>query len=408
MRALLVLTLLVACSEKNPYYCEGHPENNCRLDADINAPQGCSTSAQCTNTAKPICEPTQQVCVACTDGMAGACGGTTPVCTSANTCSGCTAHGECASAACLPSGACGDDAIVAYVAAGGDDAGACTQSAPCGTISAAATKGKPYIKVQTDLMEAVSITGVNVTILGEPGTSIRRATQGPIFTLAGASNITLRGLAIRDGLGTTGHGIVVGTGEPVILTLDGVYILGNGGVGIIAQGASLTMSRSVVSGNASGGGNIATTFNISSSLFVLNGGPTSSIGGLQLSPSGAVSFKFNTVAKNASANTVPGINCVLAMTVANTIVSANDSSGNCTFEYSLFDPAAAVTAPNRAGDPQFKNTMPANPLAADYFRIQATSAAVDQGDPASTVTTDIDGDARPSGNAPDIGADEVH
>src|SRR5688572_27690810 len=118
MRALLVLTLLVACSEKNPYYCEGHPENNCRLDADINAPQGCSTSAQCTNSAKPICEPTQQVCVACTDGMAGACGGTTPVCTSSNTCAGCGAHGECASAACLPSGACGDDASVAYVEIG--------------------------------------------------------------------------------------------------------------------------------------------------------------------------------------------------------------------------------------------------------------------------------------------------
>jgi hypothetical protein len=278
---------------------------------------------------------------------------------------------------------------------------------PCGTITAAATKGKQYIKVQTDLMEAVTLTGANVTILGEPGTSIRRATQGPVLTLSGTSNITIRDLAIRDGLGTTGHGILVGTGEPVNLTLDGVYVVGNTGTGIIAQGASLTMSRSVVSGNIAGGGNLATTFNITNSLFVANGSAGSTIGGLQLTPVGTVSFKFNTVANNTSATTIRGINCVLAVTAANTIISANEVSSACAFEFSLFDPAASVTGTNRAGEPRFKNTLSSNPLAPDYFRIQSTSAAVDNGDPTSTMSTDIDGDARPNGNAPDIGADEL-
>jgi hypothetical protein len=408
MRALLVLTLLAGCSEKNPYYCEGHPDNNCLLDADINAPQGCSTSAQCTNSAKPICEPTQKICVACTDGMPGACAGTTPVCSTANTCSACSAHDQCDSDACLPTGACGDDAVVAYVAAGGDDGGTCTRAVPCGSITAAATKGKPYVKVQTDLMEAVQINNASVTILGTPGTGVERSTQGPVVTLTGTSNVTIRDLSIRTGLGPTGHGIVVNSGEPVNLTLDRVYVLGNTGTGIIALGGSLTMSRCVVSGNLAGGAKVETTFNIANSLFVANGSAGSLIGGLSLTPGGTVSFKFNTVANNASSNAVKGINCVFPMAITNTILSMNESATNCAFEFSLFDPTATANGSNRAGEPKFKTTNSNDPFAPDYFRIQSSSDAVDRGDPASMMSTDIDGDARPNGSAPDIGADELH
>jgi hypothetical protein len=404
MRALIVVALLAGCSKSNPYYCEGHPDNNCLLDADVNAPQGCSTSAQCTSSAKPICDTAEKLCVACTDSMPGACAGTTPVCSAENTCTGCSMHSQCALDACLPSGACGDDTVVAYVAAGGDDAGACTHDAPCKTITAAATKGKPYIKVQTDLMEAVTLNNVNVTILG--AATVRRPTQGAVFTLSGTSNITIRELSIRDGLGATGHGISIGSGEAVNLTLDGVYILGNTGTGIIAQGAALTMSRSVVSGNIAGGALLSTTFNVTNSLFVANGSAGSVFGGLSLTPTGTVTFKFNTVANNAASNALSGINCVLAMSAANTIVSGNGVSSNCSFDYSLFDSTVSVTGTNRAGDPKFKNTLSSNPLAPDYFRIQLSSDAVDRADPASTMTTDIDGDARPSGSAPDIGADE--
>jgi hypothetical protein len=55
----------------------------------------------------------------------------------------------------------------------------------------------------------------------------------------------------------------------------------------------------------------------------------------------------------------------------------------------------------------FKNIDALDPTAPDYFHIQPTSAAVDQADPASTMMTDIDGDSRPNGTAPDIGADEL-
>lgn len=54
----------------------------------------------------------------------------------------------------------------------------------------------------------------------------------------------------------------------------------------------------------------------------------------------------------------------------------------------------------------FKNMIPSNPRAADYFRIQAASAALDPADPTST-RTGTDGDARPQDRAADIGADET-
>src|ERR1044072_3107458 len=120
MRALLVIALLAGCNETNPNYCPDHPDNNCNIDADVNAPQGCVTSANCTNGAKPVCEPTQKVCVACTADMIGACSGLLPVCSAENTCTPCTAHGQCTSDVCLPTGACAAEADVAYVAPTGD------------------------------------------------------------------------------------------------------------------------------------------------------------------------------------------------------------------------------------------------------------------------------------------------
>ncbi len=407
MRALLVITLLAACSKPNPYYCEGNPDNNCLLDADPNAPQGCATAADCTNGAKPICEAAQKVCVACTETMVGACAGTTPVCSSTNTCSPCGAHGQCDSQACLPTGACGDDNNVVYVASTGDDAAGCgTRALPCKTITTAATKGKQYVKVQTDLDEAVPLNNVSVTILAAPGTAVRRSTQGAVFTIGGTSNVTIRDLSIREGLSSTGHGVVVGVGEPVNLTLDHVFVVGNAGKGVVMQGGSLTMSRCVVAGNYTGGALIGATFNITNSLFVTNGSAGSDTGGLRLTPSGTVAFRFNTVANNTSGNAIRGIDCTAAMSVANSIISANELSASCNTEYSLFDTGTNVSGTNRAGAAKFKNVLPADPLAADYFRIADDSDAVDRADPASVMATDIDGDARPQGGAPDIGADE--
>jgi len=407
MRTLLFITLLAACSKSNPYYCPGHPDDNCLVDADINAPQGCTASEQCTNPAKPLCDTSAKVCVACTAGDIGACGGTTPVCSSANTCTACTENAQCDSAVCLGDGSCADVAQVAYVSATGDDTAACTQSAPCKTIVGAAAK-QPYVKVMTDLDEAVVLNNATVTIVGDGATAVRRSTVGPIFDIRGTSTVTIRDLTIREANGTTtGSGLLVGFGEPVDLTLDRVSLVQNTALGLVVQGGNLRVSRSVIATNKSGGALVAAKFDIENSLFVVNGGVAGTYPGLTLTPSPGSSFKFNTVANNDATMGPKGISCTQPVSGSNTILSGNDIGTSCAFEYSLFDANVTVSGTNRNGDPMFKNTNVTDPRAADFYRIQAASAAIDGADPASTMATDIDGDTRPQGNAPDIGADEA-
>jgi hypothetical protein len=409
MRALLIVTLLAACSEKNPYYCENNPDHNCTIDADVNAPMGCTTSAQCTNGMKPICDTSAKVCVACTADQVGSCSGTTPVCNDVNTCIACTAHTQCSSNACLPSGACADEPEVAYASMTGSDGGGCTKQSPCKTIGAALATNRRYVRISGSFDEAVLVTGT-VSILGDATATLRRTTTtGPVFEARGSARVALSNVIVRDANGSTGHGIFVAPGEPVEVTLDRVFVLNNGANGINAQGGMLTMSRSVVSGNNLGGAIVAGTFDIENSLFVANGGGVSTTGGVTLTPSSGSTFKFNTVANNFSSSgtaTVRGINCTVPMTISNTIVAANAASLNCTMQYSLFDTGTA-SGTNLVGDPMFKNDDAIDPLAPDYFHIKSASAAVDAADPGSGMDTDIDGDTRPAGDGPDIGADEL-
>jgi hypothetical protein len=288
--------------------------------------------------------------------MIGACGGTTPVCASAtNTCIACVAHDQCGSNACLPDGSCGNDSTVAYVAENGDDGDECTRDAPCLRIAMAASKGRPYIKVQTNLDEAVLLTNVNVAILAEPGVAIKRSSAGAIFEIRGTSSVSISGLTIREALGTTGHGIMVPAGEPVTLALDRVNVINNSGSGINVQGGSVAMSRCIVSGNNAGGAYINASFDITNSLFVANGNTLSSTGGLFLTPSGSVTFKFNTVANNvAGTGAITGVNCGLAVLVANTILAQNDAGTACVFQYSLFDQNPNnEDSTNRVGNAKF-------------------------------------------------------
>jgi hypothetical protein len=408
MRTLLavgVFVSLAACSEQNPYYCPGLPDDNCRNDGgDI--PMGCTTSTDCTNAAKPVCDTTQKLCVACTADDVGSCGGNTPVCSTTNTCTACSDDDQCDSGVCLADGSCASVSQVAFLSATGDDASGCTEVAPCKSINVNAPK-KPYLKLLSDLDEAVVLTGVSVTIVGKPGVAVRRSTDGPIFDITGTGNVTIRDLAIRDARGNTGIGVRINTGEPTNLTLDRVAILGSNNTGLVAQGSgTLTMSRCTLSNNNGGGAKLEQSYAVTNTLFVRNGNASSNFGGVFLNTNAPTSFKFNTVANNVAASSPQGMTCVGTKAISSTIVSSNAVSSDCQFEHSLFDTGITVSGTNHAGDPKFKNTDGTAPLAAVYFRILPTSDAVNKADPSSTMNTDIDGDARPQGSA-DIGADEV-
>jgi len=88
--ALFGIALLGACSKDNPNYCENAPDHNCNSmteqpDAPT-GPTGCASATDCTTQSAPVCG-------------------------SDHTCRVCELHSECGSSACLPTGACGSDAL---------------------------------------------------------------------------------------------------------------------------------------------------------------------------------------------------------------------------------------------------------------------------------------------------------
>jgi hypothetical protein len=141
-----------------------------------------------------------------------------------------------------------------------------------------------------------------------------------------------------------------------------------------------------------------------------NGNTTNGIGGVTFL---AATVEFNTIADNlASDASRSGIDCGLGNgsnspePVRNNIIVGNSLAPKCAPEFSLFT-TGTPGGTNRVGDPKFKDTNKLDPTNPSFYRIDATSAAIDGADPASTLAADIDGDLRPQGSGHDIGADEL-
>jgi hypothetical protein len=319
--------------------------------------------------------------------------------------SGCTTHAQCGTpGACLPDGTCGTDTNVAWVAENGFDNGGCTRASPCGTITHALTTNKPYIKVAAGSIVDNPAISQSVTILADLGARVVDPNPGACVTVTGSSTVAIHDLQISAGT----VGVLVGPMDSPRLALDHVIVDSSSGLGLDIAGGLVTMSRCVVSGNSGGGAVISAAFDIENSMFVANGSPTSTTGGVTLTPSNASVLAFDTIADNLSSSaTSParGINCSTMMAVRDVISANNQVGSNCFVDYSLFD-SGNPQGTNRVGAPGFRNTSPSNPAAGDYYRIGAMSAAIDAADPASTLAFDIDDVTRPQGRGYDIGASE--
>ena len=413
MKKLLVaIAALCACSRSNPNYCANAPDHNCHEQIDapraIDAPPACSSTNPCTGSAAPVCDLGMGQCVACTATNIGACAANTPVCATNETCRACASHDECsnggAPGACLPTGACGDDTMVAWMIANGT--GDCTRASPCGSLMTALGKNKPYIRFLANgtLAQSESVViAQDVTILADAGAKLT-ASSGAAITVNGTHNVTIQDL---HELGAQ-VGVLVNSINTPTLTLDHVLVEGNSGVGVSISGGTLAMSRSIVSHNT-GGGLLLTqaSFSITNSIFVYNGGTTASFGGLNVGPNNTTSvFAFNTVELNA---TTSANNMTCSNTLAATGVIIGDATTGCTFAYSLFPPGSAnATGTNKAGNAAFVSNDFNNPGDPGYFRIASTSDAKNSADPNSTVKVDIDLRARPrSGGGYDIGASQA-
>ena len=216
--------------------------------------------------------------------------------------------------------------------------------------------------------------------------------NGGALYLSGA-NSTIVGNVIRDNQGQYGGGIGINTGAPAVVS--GNLILNNKVVGW-GGGIRITYNDTVVDNN------------------IIAHNEASEGAGVYVKQASPI-LRHNTIVRNAGGDGVGlfvGQDATVALTntilVSHTVGITVKAGGPATLESTLWN--GNTTEWSGAGTLQRINDYWGDPAFLDPedgdYHIGSESAAIDAGVDAG-LTTDIDGDLRPSGPAPDIGADEL-
>jgi cysteine-rich repeat protein len=248
----------------------------------------------------------------------------------------------------------------------------------------------------------------NVKVIAEAGAVLSETTP-PVLTIS-AGEVEITGLAVQGGSRSIGGGIEV-RGAQTQATLHKLSIGPGTGVGLTADnGAFLELTMSRISRQLGGGLRIGDVsgYIVENNLIVENGDERAELGGARIdrAPVGSF-FAFNTVAANAArTSSTAGIFCVDRTTpIGATLVWDNgdvtDTIANrCSYDYSDLGPLApnvTIGGTNFSEDPDFDAT----------YHLGPSSGCVDRADPSSAFPErDYDGQARPIGPGPDVGADE--
>ena len=323
----------------------------------------------------------------------------------------CNAHSECESGLCdLTSGACVRAGNILYVAADGTGAD-CTEATPCGSIQQAVDQtGGQHTWIQVgagSYTETVTITGKSVHIVGAGAELSPAALQQPCVHVSGDADVLIEGLRLHDagGTGDADDGIACDTSGGVpALRIARALIDGNGDKGVDAAGCTVAIVQSVVRGNGRGGLLLdGADLLVINDVIVQNGSPVSAIGGASVSGLAGSRVEHVTIADNVVQDGIAGgLICTGGLALRNNIVFGNDEvgtgqvSGNCPHRFSLIGPTGEDGQGNLTDPPTFTG---------DYHLADGSSG-IDAAE-ASDVEVDIDGDARPSGDGPDMGADEL-
>jgi hypothetical protein len=478
-RAALLIGL-VACTGANPRFCDAQhacddpaypycdpvaeecqaspPDFSADAAVDL---AGCATSAACDDAtpicAAPICRacagPADDLecaihdpatprcgsagtCVACRD--LSDCAAPTPICDK-QTCRVCRAHVECPSGACQADGSCAPAVSVAYVnnsaAACSDTVHASTLAAPyCQVQAAAVTSGKPFVVVagSPTAYAALSFTAaLSVTIVGPgktalPTALLSTATAAPAVSLAPLAGqtiaVTLDGLELTGSAGAVANrrdGLVcTATSGTATVVVRNSLIDGSGLSGVNALSCAITVDACTITGNSGGGVLLAglSDYIVTNSFITANGSGAATNAGVVIANGATGVFVFNTVAKNAVAAGVGGIDCGsgAAKTISNTIAWSNTTSGGT----QLGAQCALDEVVTAAGD-DTRGTMNAAPpafVSATDFHLDITAGlaanracCIDKIAAPATPNADhdVDGVTRPRGAAWDVGAHEA-
>ena len=233
---------------------------------------------------------------------------------------------------------------------------------------------------------------------------------------------TLRGFRITGGGGTFGGGVyLLGAGPATIAdnVIMGNTSSGSGGGIDVNGGGSSVIERNVITGNTSGyGGGISVVNTMAPVIrnnLIAGNTAASSGGGLYLSVpgGGGPQIRNNTIAGN-TALTGPGIfyggplttaivqNNVITSSGQAATVSCDPTNGGTPpslVSNDVYNPSGSEYDGTCAGTTGTGGNVSVDPRyvasSVDDYHLRADSPLIDTGTPDASVTTDIDGDARP-------------
>lgn len=399
-----VVSLSVMSCRMNANYCKGrNRDNNCSEPPyDAMSDASCPDEITCSG-ATPVCNTDTHQCVECTTGHQEACTGETPACGTDNTCQKCSAHSQCPSSnVCLPSGACAATNEVAYVDPGYNGT-SCIKDNPCPLLSTALSNtNKTNIKISGNITESspVVFNSRNATLFSDPGSIISGpSSRGSVIKVDGTSKLEVYDLTISNG---PDAGIGMASGNGATVSLHRVTVTTNSGEGISADGGTLNIDRSIITGNTDGGivMKSATTYHIVNNFIVRNGSSSSDVGGVQAKPLGDSKLEFNTIVENNANGVTPGgIICSQTnVAVPRNLIFDNGSIAQTSIGCQPGDSMTTNPGANFKSGTDFHLTAntPAGPGGIrDVITCSTTDGFVD-----------IDGEKRPRNGTCDLGADE--
>ncbi|HEY1557182.1 MAG TPA: choice-of-anchor Q domain-containing protein [Kofleriaceae bacterium] len=408
----------------------------------------CTGDGDCDGIAGMSYCSSEGTCVACTENSQ--CTSDAPVCDgTSHSCRGCAEDSECSGGVCLEeTGTCSEDANVVFVISiGGIDAGTCTRASPCASFQYGlqqinTTRNVLYIEGGVFSIGSTPVTIDKGVYVDASETLLTASGSGALFNVTSIQPVTISNASLSRNVtvGSFGRvtfynmqftGAVLSTSGGTLAVEDskitgGGVTCNNGtssldGVTLDAQATNnaiettdctVTIRRSNLKTSAdqvlgvTGG-----TLTVENNLIVQTDNGQDLMAILQVAPGSTL--RFNTIVTTALAsNDGSALACDSGLDATSNIFAyesmhpITDTSLGCTTRYSLFDSVAlsseTVGTMNKVGDLStfFVDTGSGN------YHLAPSSPALQSGEPNLGVTTDFDGNPRPT-MQPDIGAFEA-